>query len=78
MSELTTCNFCLVENIRARAKYTGKKVTIRPALSGGQDIYVHPATVKIPKNHVHQDYGEEEADTYWVAWVMRLTDSCCC
>ncbi len=45
MSELTSCNYCTLRDIRARAKRDGKKVRVKHnALHGGVDILVGDRT----------------------------------
>lgn len=65
MSELTSCNYCTLRAIEARAKLRGLQVT-----GMGQHVYVHPSGVE--KDQLKPD-GE-----YHVAWFMELTESCCC
>jgi len=67
MSELTSCNYCSLRAIKARAKKEGKKVKVKPAtyegelrkfaFQGGVDIFV---------------------DGKKVAWFMELPNHCCC
>lgn len=62
MSDLTFCNYCNMEAIKARAKKVDRKVEVRPAKEdvcylGGTDVFV---------------------DGKFVAWFMTLPDYCCC
>ena len=74
MSELTPCNYCNLQEIKRNAKKKGFKVT---KLSGdfglgGVDVFAHPKNVKIdPKD-------EEQREKYFRAWMMEISDSCCC
>ena len=67
MSELTTCNYCTLQNIRARARKNGLQVTIE-----GSNCYVHPRWVKLDR------LNKDEKEPYFVAWFMELTDHCVC
>jgi hypothetical protein len=66
MSELTPCNYCSLERIKARAKKEGRVIVTVI----GQNVYVHPPEIK------RKDLGPD--GPYWVAWFMSLTDHCVC
>ena len=77
MSELTQCNYCRLQETRARAKAKRMEVTLLDDLGvmGGLNVYVHPATVKIRELSGGED-GERKQ--FSVGWFMELTDYCCC
>jgi len=84
MSELTQCNYCSLQRIRARAKREGKVVTLIPG-GIGVDVFVHPeyvgltGKVRIPANH--RDSGGDlysRYEKYFVASMMEIPDRCCC
>jgi hypothetical protein len=71
MSTLTTCNFCSLRSIRARADKDGKIVDVRPA-DGGLAVFVR-------RPEVTPDYrSPDDGNTQWVAWFMSLSDGCVC
>lgn len=77
MSELTQCNHCSLEAIKARAKHDKKKVTIMPgvaykSLPPGFDVYVHPRNVEV------RMFGKENRKRWWVCWFMEISDHCVC
>lgn len=82
MSELTQCNYCSLQRIKAQAKHDKKIVTMMPgprlapkAAGGirGIDVYVHPRSV-----NVREIKSREARDDYWVSWFWELTDHCVC
>jgi len=75
MSDMTSCNYCTLLRIKARAKKEGKIVTILPdtsSLLGGLNVYVHPKEVKI------KDLAEIARETYGGVWFWALGDRCGC
>lgn len=66
MSGLTPCNRCTLNSIRAPARASGKKVTLKPGKDGGTDCLVHPCGV------------EPSREEHFVAWFMELTPGCAC
>lgn len=81
MSELTICNFCLLESLKDRAKNEEKKIILRGSFMGGIDVF------RIPKNETLPFYkgpspelpnGCEIYQKYHVAWMMEIPDHCCC
>jgi len=73
MSELTQCNCCDLRAIKASAKKKGERTIIRPSKDGGFDILCVPKNVKLS-----DPITTEERDTYFAAWMMAITNSCCC
>jgi hypothetical protein len=68
MSEMTSCNYCVLSRIKERARREGKIVAIKRG-GIGTDVYVCPANTS----------GEEMyAEKYFVASMMEITDHCCC
>jgi hypothetical protein len=67
MSELTTCNFCNLKRIRREAKREGKVVRLRKDKTyDGTNVYV-------------LDKGESIIhDKHFAAWMMKITEKCCC
>lgn len=76
MSELTSCNFCNLRRIRARAKENGQKVTLRPGWEGGWDVFVHPPDVKI-KLKRHWSRSSQRVE-YCSTWLMVIPPQCVC
>lgn len=70
MSELTTCNYCTLLDIRRDAKKSGMQVTTIPSEHGGVDICVHPKDVKIST--------QADRDKYFRCWFMEVSSSCVC
>ncbi len=68
MSSLNECNFCTLRNIKANADIKGLIVTVLPD-HAGHSVYVHPDNVEI---------DESNKETYWVAWLMKIPNHCCC
>lgn len=75
---MTTCNFCKLRNIKARAKAQDMKVTC--IKSGGElrgtDVFVHPKDVKIVPSSTISDNSQHEE--YFVAWLMSIPSQCEC
>lgn len=78
MSELTSCNYCSLQRIRADAKRERKRVTVLADARwgmGGVNVYVHPRDVNVRL----LDGGEEgPRRKFHVAWFMQLTAHCAC
>jgi hypothetical protein len=78
MSELTQCNYCSLEAIKARAKRDKQAVTLmtgRPVFAGvpaGIDVFVHPRGINI------RAVPNVPRQKYWVSWFMELSDHCVC
>ncbi len=66
MSELTSCNYCNLKRIKARARKEHKKVEIKFASYEGIEEYKAMGGVDVFLD------GKE------VAWFMELPDHCCC
>ncbi len=87
MSELTKCNFCLLQEMKKRTEHRNKidsqhrwvLTTMREYDLGGVDVFIHPGSIKIPKNH-RDRAGELYARyrPFFVAWFMALSDHCEC
>jgi len=78
MSELTSCNYCSLQRIKARAKSENKKVTVLADSTwglGGLNVYVHPKGIKI-KDLIGGEDGERKK--YRVSWFMALGNHCEC
>ena len=78
MSELTQCNYCSLQEVKARAKKNKMVVTLlagHPTFKGlpaGIDVYVHPKSVKI------REVPHVPRQAYWYRWFMERSDRCCC
>ena len=83
MSELTQCNYCSLQEIRAKAKHDKMKVTLMPGRtfgvssdgSGGIrgiDVYVHPRTVDV------RAMTPAQREKWWDRWFWELSDHCVC
>ena len=73
MSELTSCNYCTLKRIQARAKREGKKVTLLPSVfMGGTEVYVHTKHVDIRK------LSDKDREQHPSSWLMAIPDHCCC
>jgi len=77
MSELTPCNYCSLQGIKARAKMNGCKVYLRNSTGslGGIDVFVVPLGKKLD---TRVDERGESIGGQWKAWFMELTDHCVC
>lgn len=73
MSELTPCNYCTLRRIKARAKKKDQRVTTTPAKNsrGGIDILMYP-------RHLGAKDARADRKKYKVAWLMKITNKCCC
>jgi hypothetical protein len=77
MSELTTCNYCNLEAIKADArkkKYCVTLMGLPKSKLGGIEVYVHPKDMPITQ----LNQKEEGTKKYWVAWMWVITDHCVC
>jgi hypothetical protein len=74
MSELTQCNFCHLEDIKARAWRDKQKVTLVPSSHElkGLDVYVHPKDINIHLLH------EPTKQKYWICWFWAIGAKCEC
>lgn len=75
MSELTPCNFCTLKRIKARARKSGKKVTVIPDPSyptPGYDVFIHPKSTRI------KELSKEDREDYFSCWMMEIPEKCCC
>jgi len=78
MSELTTCNYCNLKNIKREAKAVGKKVTILDDAEWGlcgRNIYVHPPEINIRLMKGGEDGPRSK---YRIAWMKEISKICCC
>lgn len=57
------CEACLYKAIRRYAKKRGLKVSV----SYEDNVYVHPASVEIPRFRAYR--GAEIEEKYYVAWL---------
>lgn len=83
MSELTQCNYCSLQRIRAQAKHDKQIVTMMPGRTFGHgkkdgggirgiDVYVHPRKVIV------RELRPDQREKYWATWFWELTDRCVC
>lgn len=78
MSELTQCNYCNLEAIKANARKKKQWVTLLGlphSKLGGIEVYVHPKDVTIT---ALEKQDKKEIKKYWVAWMWVITDHCVC
>lgn len=76
---MSQCNYCHLQKIKFRAKKQGMGVSVRQSdFRGGKDVYVHPKTIQIPRNHKYVHDMEEGIDKYWVCWFAKIGKSCEC
>jgi hypothetical protein len=81
MSELTQCNYCSLQELKAEARRRKLRVSVLPSRPSrfrvrgmvGLNVYVHPRSVS----------GSELAklgdkSPYWRSWFGDVTKSCCC
>jgi hypothetical protein len=71
---MSRCNHCTLKAIRVYAKKENKKVTMLPSnfLLGGREVYTHPKDIKISK------LLPKDREQYFAAWLMEVTEYCCC
>ena len=77
MSELTTCNFCSLKDMK-RNMPPGHRLVKRHNATwgmGGINIYVVPLDVEVPQVVVD---GDEFHKAYWNRWFMELSTRCVC
>ena len=67
--EMSKCNYCTLQRIKANAMKNDKIVTVK-----GGNVYVHPFGAVNPTEPASPDNGNK----YWVAWLMSIPDHCCC
>lgn len=79
MSELTSCNYCDLRQIRSRARQEGKSIIMSSANAefglGGTECFIVPKGMKKAQLN---ELPKEERDKYFAAWFMNLADHCCC
>lgn len=81
MSELTPCNYCSLQRIKARAKQEKMKITVLSNATwgmGGYNIYKHPKNINIRKLAKSNREDDKELNQYCVSWMMEIPDRCCC
>jgi hypothetical protein len=64
VSEATSCNYCSLKNIKARARRDGKQVVVR-----WNTVYVKPRGEVLDTS---------ENSPHFAAWFMELTGYCAC
>ena len=66
MSELTECNYCTYQALKADAKAEGEEVELKenPLIHNGVTIFKHGVDVYV--------------DGKWRVWFAKLDDRCCC
>ena len=72
---MSSCNKCLLYDIKSEAKKKGWKVDIFDAhhMPGdGIDVYVHPKNIKITEDN------KDEYEQYFTSWFMAVGDECEC
>ena len=75
MSELTPCNFCMLQRIKRDAEKNSQQVVLRKE-QVVISVYVFPFNVKMPKGEIYED--DEFHKQYWVCAFLALTEHCCC
>lgn len=83
MSELTICNYCLLQKAKKKAKEKRQQITIRKNgdleyFPKGLDVYMHPKGVTIPRGYTREDGDGGEFGKYFVMWMADIGESCCC
>ena len=82
MSELTKCNFCTMNWLKARAEREQLRVLTRAGWRGGVDVFLVPHGIKIPNCNLDEDSPITEGrifhKLYWVSWFMELGERCGC
>ena len=68
MSELTTCNYCTLKGMKARAKKMNTRIVVAPGKASWGGFDIHELKKKNDKPH----------DKNFRCWFMGLTDSCVC
>ena len=77
------CNYCTLQMIRKR-KHKGSRVHLRPSRFGGMDVFVVPQGHHLPPKEAMiwpcEQYpnGNGAYSRYHVAWLMELSETCCC
>ena len=69
MSDMLTCNYCTMQNIKERAKKDNSKIITRDNAGfalGGVNVYIVPKGKRFDK------------DKHLVAWFMELPERCAC
>ena len=68
MGEGTTCNYCNLEAIRARARNSGAVVEMHPATGemGGTNVYIVPRDRSL------------DTKKHFVAWMWTISEECAC
>jgi len=78
------CNFCLIRNIRARAKTKGLEVTVLPSPDDeeaglkppGNDVFMHPPGISVKL--LEEDRPDDGPGDFWVCWVWTIPKKCEC
>lgn len=67
---MTTCNYCMLQQLKRHAARQGEVITVDSA----NNVYRHPPGID-PSELARE--GADRSD-YWQAWFMALPDHCCC
>lgn len=86
MSELTVCNYCLLQRYLAEAKRTGGKVVTKHSKFGvngsaGTDVFLIPPGEKLGKYKAPSSKlpnGDKEYQKYHRAWLAEIPYKCEC
>jgi len=72
---VSSCNRCLLNDIKSEAKKKNWKVDIfdAPDMPGnGINVYVHPKHIEITEDN------KDEHEYYFASWFMEVGDECEC
>jgi hypothetical protein len=82
MSNLTSCNYCKLKRIKAKAKKENKSIIKRPSnFMRGTEVFLVPEGFVLPpykEPNSKLPNGCEVYQKYCVAWMMKIPDQCCC
>lgn len=72
MSELTTCNFCIIKDMRNDAKGKKQRIILAP-----KDKYGMIPVMRVPKG-IKKSVALKAVEKYSGLWVLEISSSCCC
>lgn len=85
MSELTSCNYCNLRNIRKIAKEQNKRVIlVASSFMGGTEVFAVPKYVTAAQVREWKGVSESQPNggymyrKYHVSWMMEIPSQCCC
>jgi hypothetical protein len=76
------CNYCLLEDIKRRARQDRQRVVILPArrldrnLIGGIDVFRFPQSMWTVSQFKALEAATQQK--WWVCWFMELSGHCVC